>query len=160
MQKSMDPQAEYISQAKYDALKDELTELTTTRRTEIAQSLEYARSFGDLSENAEYHQAREQQGKNEARISEIEYILKNAVIVSEKHTGGTVGIGATVVIKKSDGTERTIEIVGSEDADMATGKISLHSPIGQALFGKKKGDTAEIKTPSGTKVTYTITSVK
>jgi transcription elongation factor GreA len=149
---------EYITKENMETLEAELKELTGTRRKEIISAVEYAKSLGDLSENAEYHSAREMQGKLEERISQIEHVLKNAVIL-EKHDDGTVQIASTVVIKK-EGEEntRTFLIVGSEETDMLAGKISYKSPLGTALFGKKAGDTVSVKTPKG-EMTYKIVSV-
>ena len=136
----------------------ELKDLKGPKRKEILQSLEYAKTLGDLSENAEYHQAREDQGKLEARIVKIEQILQSSQTV--KGGGGEIiEIGSKVVVQK-EGTkeEKNYVIVGSEEADMKTGKISNHSPVGTALFGKKKGDSVSLKTPSGL-VNYKIINV-
>jgi transcription elongation factor GreA len=125
------------------------------------ENLEYAKSLGDLSENAEYHQTREDQGKLEERIAKIEKILQSSEVVSGKGPGGdTVGIGSKVVVKKEGGAqeEKTYTIVGSEEANMAEGKISNRSPFGEALFGKNKGDKVSFNTPNGT-VDYKIISV-
>ncbi len=139
----------YISREKLEDLKKELEFLKSHRRKEIAESLEFAKSLGDISENAEYSQAREDQAKTEDRILQIEETLKNAVIVN-KHHSSVIEVGTTVVVEKegSDIKQR-YQIVGSEESDMKQGKISNHSPLGQALFGKKKGDKVTFKTPSG-----------
>jgi len=105
--------------------------------------------LGDLSENAEYHQARDDQARLADRISTIKTILQNAVIV-KPHTSSSVEVGTTVVVKKKgDSAERTFQIVGSEEVDMAAGKISYKSPLGEALLGKKKGETSNFETPGG-----------
>ena len=149
----------YISQEKKDALKEELTYLKNVRRKEIHEALDYAKSLGDLSENAEYHQAREDQGKLEDRINQIEYMLNSAVVV-KKHKSDKVEIGTSVVVKKEGSkSESTFHIVGSEESDMATGKISNKSPLGSALFGKKKGDVVSMNTPKGL-VKYTIIAIQ
>lgn len=151
----MDESKYYISIEKKESLEKELKELSGPKRQAILDTLAYAKSLGDLSENAEYHQAREEQSKLEERIAEIDDILKNAVIV-KKTSGDTVSIGSTVkVIKKSDKTERIFNVVGSGESDMATGKISHKSPIGEALMGKKKGDSVFVLTPGG-QVEYAI----
>ena len=151
---------EYLTKGKYKDLKYELDFLTTTKRKEIAEQLEFAKSLGDLSENAEYHEVREQQGLVEDRIRKIEYILKNAEIVSHKK-GSDVEVGSTVTVRKEGQKEnKEFEIVGSEEADTAKGKISYNSPMGQALIGKKKGEEFTFKTPAGTKIKYKILSVK
>jgi len=149
----------YITEEKKLALQEELNHLKTVRRKEILESLEAARALGDLSENAEYHQAREDQGKTEDRILQIDQMLKSAVIV-KKHHSSNVEIGTTVTIKKEHTKDTiTYSIVGSEEADMANNKISNKSPLGEALFGKKKGDVVSIKTPKGL-VKYTLIDIQ
>ncbi len=139
----------FLTQEKFDSLKEELEKLTTITRKEIAESLEYARSLGDLSENAEYQAARELQAATEDRIARFEKLIKSAVIISEKKKG-IVGFGSEVTIcKKGDKEKHTYTIVGSEEADMREKKISHLSPLGQALMGRKKGEKFSFKTPSG-----------
>lgn len=137
----------------------ELEHLKTTRRTEIAESLEYARSLGDLSENAEYQEARELQAATEERIRKLEDIIKRAKIIS--HTkGDEIDFGSVVVIMKTGSDDKhEYTIVGSEEADMRERKISHVSPLGSAMMGKKKGDEFTFETPSG-KQNYKIVSVK
>jgi transcription elongation factor GreA len=149
----------YITEEKKHALISELNALKTFKRKEILESLEAAKALGDLSENAEYHQAREDQGKMEDRINQIEYMLQSSVVV-KKHQSSKVEIGTNVVVKK-EGTKEAItySIVGSEEADMVHNKISNKSPIGEALFGKKKGDVISIKTPKGL-AKYTIVDIQ
>lgn len=145
----MNQKGNYITEEKRQALLAELKDLRGPKRKEILENLNYAKSLGDLSENAEYHQAREEQGKLEERIVKIEQILQESETV--KGGGGDlVEIGSRVIVQK-EGTkeEKTYVIVGSEEADMAKGKISNHSPIGKALFNKKKGDSVSFKTPNG-----------
>jgi transcription elongation factor GreA len=150
---------EYITLEKKAELEVELKDLTTTKRKEIADALEYAKSLGDLSENAEYHQAREDQARLEDRIAEVEYILKNAE-VAERHHAGVVEVGTVVKVKKSGSTkEIDYTLVGSEEADIAEGKISNESPLGGALMGKKAGDQVTIKTPKGEEVTYKLVAI-
>ncbi len=155
----MDRAGNYITEEKKNALLKELEELKGPKRKEILAALEYAKSLGDLSENAEYHQTREDQGKLEERIKRIEHILESSEVV--KGGGGdTIEIGSKVVVQK-EGTDekKTYQIVGSEEADMALSKISNHSPFGEALFGKKKGETISFKTPSNGEVNYKIIDV-
>lgn len=150
---------EYLTKAKYEELKAELDDLKKTKRREIAESLEYAKSMGDLAENAEYHEAREMQAKLEERIAKLEVILQHAAILPAHH-GGKVSIGAKVVVEKeSDKSRKTYQIVGSEESDIASGKISHHSPLGLALEGKSKGDKFDLKTPTG-KISYVIVQVE
>ena len=150
---------EYLTQQKYNDLQTELQELKTVKRKEVAEHLEYARSLGDLSENAEYHEAREEQAQTESRILQIETIIKNAEIV--KHTSGDiVEVGSKVTLKKEGDTkESEFTLVGSEEADITVGKISHHSPLGAALCGKTKGQTFEFESPKGI-VKYKIVTVK
>ncbi len=149
-----------LTQEKFDELKAELERLTTTTRKEIAESLEYARSLGDLSENAEYQAARELQAATEERIRRLEHIIKSAVIISEKKKG-VVSFGSKVTIKKkSDKSEHTYTIVGSEEANMREHKISHLSPMGEALMGKKKSETFVFKMPStGERQEYTVVDI-
>ncbi|HBB65396.1 MAG TPA: transcription elongation factor GreA [Candidatus Vogelbacteria bacterium] len=151
-------QGEYISEKKLKELQGELQELKTVTRKRIAEQLEYAKSLGDLSENAEYHEAREEQSNVEERISRIEDILRRAVIVGT-HRGGTVDLGATVIIEKKNGGRQTVTIVGSEEVNSVQGKISNESPLGSVLIGKKKGDAIIVPTPRGS-TEYTIITVQ
>jgi transcription elongation factor GreA len=150
---------EYLTQEKFQELEKELNFLKNTRRKEIALELEYAKSLGDLSENAEYNEARENQATVEARIRRIEHILKNAEIVSPGK-GEVVEVGSTVLVEKEGEKEkRTYSIVGSEEADGLQGKISYQSPLGKALMHRKKGGEATLQIPSGEKVRYKIIDV-
>lgn len=148
-----------VSQDKFDDMIKELEQLKTVRRTEIAESLEYARSLGDLSENAEYQEARELQAATEERIRKLEDTVKRAKIVTEGKKKDEVSFGSQVTIRK-DGAKDTYEytIVGSEEADMRVHKLSHVSPLGAALMGKKKGDVFTFETPNG-KQTYMIEKV-
>lgn len=149
---------EYISKERKEALENEYKELIGPRRKEIISAVEYAKSLGDLSENAEYHSAREEQGKLEERIAQIEYLLKHAEVVDRPRTE-KVDIGSIVVVKKEgESNTRTFEIVGSEETDMLSGKISYKSPIGKALHHKKSGDTVVVTTPKG-EISYQVISV-
>ncbi len=118
-------------------------------RSDIAERIKSAREFGDLSENAEYSSARQEQERAEARIAEIDHILKNAETISQPKKKDVVELGNTVVLKNKSG-EKTFTIVGSVEADPLDGKISDESPIGQALLGKKLGQEVEIITPAAT----------
>jgi transcription elongation factor greA len=136
-------------------LEKELEELKS-RRGEIAEKIAEARSFGDLSENAEYDAAREEQGLLETRVIEIEDILQHASIIKAADAT-VVGLGSAVELKNSDKTV-TYTVVGPVEADPMEGKISDESPIGQALMGKKVGDEVTISTPKG-EIVYTISSL-
>ncbi|MEK9167905.1 MAG: transcription elongation factor GreA [Patescibacteria group bacterium] len=149
----------YLSKQKHKELTSELTNLKTARRKEVAEKLEYAKSLGDLSENAEYHEAREDQANVEKRILEIETTLKNAEVV-EKHHSNAVEVGSVVIVQKDgDKEKRNYQIVGSTEANSASGKISHVSPLGEALMGKKKGDTAIFQSPKG-KVQYKVVDIE
>lgn len=154
----MDKKIVYITEEKKKDLEDELLQLSGPKRKEIIDALEYAKSLGDLSENAEYHQAREDQGKLEERIKVVEQLLKSSEVV-KKSGGDTIEIGSDVIVEK-EGTkeQKNYMIVGGEEADMLQNKISNNSPIGQALLGKKKGDTVSFRTPKGL-VNYKIIKV-
>ena len=148
----------YITEEKREELLTELANLKGPKRKEVLAALEYAKSLGDLSENAEYHQIREDQGKLEERIVKIEQILQSSKTVSH-NKGDEIEVGSSIVVQKS-GTkeEKKYVIVGSEEADMAKGKISNKSPFGEALYGKKKGEEISFKTPNGM-VNYKILDV-
>lgn len=149
----------YLSKEKFDELTHELENLKTVRRREIAEQLEYARSLGDLSENAEYEEARNLQAATEDRIRTIEENLSHARII--EHTkGNTVSLGSVVTIQKQgEKEEHTYEIVGSAEANMQERKISHLSPMGSALMDKKKGDTFAFDTPKGSQK-YKIVNIK
>ena len=148
-----------VSKEKFDEMIKELEHLKTVRRTEIAKNLEYARSLGDLSENAEYQEARDLQAATEERIKKLEELVKNTTILTDGKKKNEVGFNSTVSIKR-DGSDDLHEyvIVGSEEADMRAKKLSHVSPLGAALMGKKRGDIFTFETPTG-KQTYTIEKV-
>lgn len=149
----------YLTKEKYKELEKELFELKTVKRKEVASNLEYARSLGDLSENAEYQEARELQATTEDRIMTIENTLKTAEIVREAH-GDVVSMGSTVTVEKA-GAKGALKfkIVGSDEVNTTEGKISNHSPLGSALIGKRKGETVSVHTPKGP-ISYKITAVE
>ena len=159
--KKMKEEREYLTKEKFEQLKKELDELKTVKRKEVAESLDYARGLGDLSENAEYHEARETQANIEDRIAKLESILKNATIMSAESTHGEhVRIGSMVVLEKQgDKNNKKFKIVGSEESDMATGKLSNRSPLGAAVLGKKVGETFSFNSPGGT-MTYKIIGIE
>lgn len=156
---SMTTETQYLTHEKFSELQKELEFLKIERRKEVAEHLEYAKKLGDLAENAEYHQAREEQAEVEDRISRLEQLLKNAVITGEG-SKDVITIGSTFRLQKdADNKSYIYTIVGSEEADMSHGKISNLSPLGSALLGHKKGDKVTIQTPKG-KVVYTIVIIK
>lgn len=143
------------------ALQEELQRRQSVDRPEIIQAIAEARAHGDLSENAEYHAAKEQQSLNEGRVSELEDLLSRAEIIDvSKLSGDTVKFGATVELADEDTDEESkYQIVGDQEADVKLGKISISSPIARALIGKSEGDSAEVSAPGGSK-SYEILSVK
>lgn len=135
----------------YRSLEEELQRLKSEVRPRIIQAIAEARSHGDLSENAEYHAAKEQQGLNEARVADIEDRISRAdVIDTSKLSGNTIKFGATVTLVDEDTDEKVkYKIVGDFEASVKDGKISISSPIARALIGKAKGEAAEVTTPKG-----------
>lgn len=135
--------------------------MSTVRRKEIAQDLEDAKSIGDLSENAEYHDARNAQAELEDKIRRLEMTLQNAVIVEDGDTAEIIGIGSEIVVEKKDAKEKiAYKIVGSEESDIASGKLSINSPLGSVLIGKRSGESVKLVAPNGTETLYQIISVK
>lgn len=145
----------------FQKLEAELQRLKAVERPRIIQAIAEARSHGDLSENAEYHAAKEQQGLNEARVAELEDKVSRADIIDvTKLSGDTVKFGATVKLVDEDTDEKvTYQIVGEYEASVKDGKVSITSPIARALIGKKKGDSVEVATPKGAR-SYEILGVK
>lgn len=142
-------------------LKKELEHLKTEKRKEVAQRLKEAIAYGDLSENSEYEEAKNEQAFVEGRIIELESKIKNAKIISEKHAA-SAQVGSTVVLQNMGSTKsekETYTIVGSTEADPLDHKISNESPVGEALLGKTKGDTISVKVPAGT-VKYKVVELK
>lgn len=142
-----------MTAAGYAALEVELRQRQSVDRPRIIQQISEARSHGDLSENAEYHAAKEQQSLNEGRIAELEDKISRAEVIDvSKLSGETITFGATVTLVDEDtDEERKFQIVGETEADAKRGKISITSPIGRALIGKKKGASVEVMTPKGAK---------
>ena len=139
-----------MSRTRFDELEKELNFLKTTRSDEVAEMIKVARGFGDLSENSEYDEAKNEQGKLYSRISELENILLHAVILEEGDMPtGQVTIGSTVTVTATQGgVSRSFKIVGSQEADAMHG-ISEDSPFGKALMGRKEGDTVVVNAPAG-----------
>jgi len=150
----------YLTAERYEELKKELEDLKTTGRQKIAAKLKQAKELGDLSENAEYQEAREEQRRLEQRINQLEEIIRNAVIIKKTDNPQTVRIGSMVKVKKINTSEiNTFSIVGSNEAQPFEGKISNESPIGRSLLGHKAGEIVKIKTPNG-EVEYQIISIE
>lgn len=152
-----------MSQERLDALKDELYYLETVREKEVAEQIKEARSFGDLSENSEYDEAKTEQGKLYSKIAELKVLIENAEIVSnndENVPKDTVTLGSIVRVRDvEDGFEENYEIVGSQEANPREGRISDDSPVGRGLKGHKAGDTVTISAPAG-ELKFQIISVE
>ncbi len=134
----------------YQALVDELEYLKTTRRAEVKEALAVARSYGDLSENSEYDEARNEQAKVESRITELESLIIHAIVVDESEIDHSkVSVGSIVTVKKADGKEIEYTIVGTNEVDFWTGKISDQSPVGAAIIGAREGETVTVASPNG-----------
>ena len=140
----------FLTQEGIDKLSKELAQLKGPTRKELAAKLKSAIEMGDLSENADYKKAKEDQGFIEGRIQELEETLKRAMVIEQKeNASGLIEIGSTVVIKEEGFEEEEIQIVGSKESDPGYGKLSYESPIGKALLNHKVGDIVRVKTPTG-----------
>ena len=155
----MNDKQAFLTPEKFEEVKAELEQLKTVRRKEVAESLEYARSLGDLSENAEYQEARDMQAAIEERIRHLEQVIKEAKIVAHNKKGDVVGLGSSVtIVKEKEKGNLTYTIVGSEEANIHDHKLSYLSPLGEALMGKTKGDAFSFDTPGG-KQSYKVLKV-
>ncbi len=144
----------------FTALDEELKQLKSVERPAIIRAIAEAREHGDLSENAEYHSAREKQSFIEGRIKELEALLSLAEVIDPTKLSGTIKFGATVTLSDEDSDEhKTYQIVGQAEADIENGLLNLRSPLARALIGKDEGDTVEVRTPGGTR-NYEILSVR
>ncbi len=140
----------FLTSEGYLELEQELHYLKTTKRNEVTQTLKEARALGDLSENSEYDQAREDQANLEKRIAEVEYSLEHATVIDKNENDGKVGIGSSVELQYEDEDDtESYKIVGSQEADPFNNKISNESPIAAAIMGKKVGETVEVSSPDG-----------
>ena len=149
----------YLSKDGLEKLRAEFDEMVNVRRPEVAARIHDAKEHGDLSENAEYEDAKNEQAFVEGRIQTLEALIKNATIIDENHSSEHVGLGSTVHLESHDGGQETFTIVGSREADPANGRISYLSPIGAALMGRRAGDDAEVATPSGRRA-YRVVEVR
>ena len=150
-----------MSAARAEELQEELNYLKTTRSDEVAEQIKVARGFGDLSENSEYDEAKNEQGKLYSRIAELEEILQHVVIVDESNApSDVVTIGCTVTVVNASGMEMPpYKIVGSQESDPMRGIISEESPFGKALVGAKEGDTVTVEAPGGS-MKYTVKKIE
>ncbi len=153
------PEPTYLTPEGAEKLKQELEQLKGPRRQELSQRLRSAIQMGDLSENADYHKAKEDQGFLEGRIQEIEYMLRNAVIIEPNAKHDMVGIGSRVTIQEGGEPEETYHVVGAKEADPRKGRISNESPIGRALMDHRVGEEVEAETPGG-KIRFKILKIE
>ena len=154
----MNSKPTYLSRDGLEKLRAELEEMTTVKRPEVAARIHDAKEHGDLSENAEYEDAKNEQAFVEGRIQTLEALIKNATIIDETHSTDHVQIGSTVSVESNDGKE-TFTIVGSTEAKPKEGRISNESPVGRALLGRRKGDKVVVKVPAGD-FTYKIVTIR
>ncbi|HBW73915.1 MAG: Transcription elongation factor GreA [Candidatus Magasanikbacteria bacterium GW2011_GWA2_45_39] len=154
----MDKTQTYLTVEGKAKLQTDLADLKLKLR-EIADRIDKAKELGDLSENAEYHEAKEDYAFTQGKIQQIEYDLTHGVVISHNKQSTIVDVGATIVVKRENGKTSKYTIVGSNEASPAQGLISNESPIGQAFLGRKKGDVVEVKTPTGG-VKYTIEEIQ
>ena len=156
----MDQNKLYITKERKKELEIELEQLISEERTKIAKELESAKELGDLKENAEYHQAREDQAVLEERIRVIQYTLKEGEIITGGHkTEATIGAFVTIA-KKGSSTKNEYQIVGSDEADPAAGKLSFDSPLVSAMLGKVEGEFFSFETPAGDTMEYKVVSIR
>lgn len=148
-----------ISEEGYKKLKEELEHLTNVKRKEIADRIEKAKELGDLSENAEYQEAKDAQAFNETRVAELNNILKNVTVVQNNNNKEEVSMGSTVTIENDKGEQKKYTIVSFNEVDPQEGKISNESPLGMAFLGKKKGQQATVQTPKG-EIQYKIKKIE
>ena len=141
------------------ALQSELKQLKSVERPAIIRAIAEAREHGDLSENAEYHSAREKQSFIEGRVKELEGLISRAEVIDPKKMSGSIKFGATVTLIDEDTEERkTYQIVGEQEADIENGLLNIKSPLARALIGKEEGDSVEVRTPGGTR-DYEVASI-
>lgn len=149
-----------MTRAGYDVLDGELKMLKTVERPSVIKAIAEAREHGDLSENAEYHAAREKQSFIEGRIKELEGILSLAEVIDPAKLSGSIKFGATITIVDEDSDEeKTYQIVGEAEADLEKGLLNVRSPLARALIGKEEGDSVEVRTPGGQR-SYEVLSVR
>lgn len=147
----------YITKEGFERIKSELHELKTVKKREVAERIERAKELGDLSENAEYADAKDEMSFVEGRIIELDDYINRAVVIADDKSG-VVQVGSTVVLKSAN-AQKTYTIVGANEADPLSGRISNETPLAQALLGKNKGDVIEVTVPAG-KIAYTVLKVE
>ena len=155
----MNKKKTYLTDAGIQKLNNELTDLTTKQRPELAKRLREAIQMGDLKENADYHAAKEDQAFIEGRILEVQEMLRSSVLISNQINKQEVSIGSTVTISEENSEEEKYTLVGSAEADPTMGRISHESPIGQAIIGKSIGDSVQVSTPGGN-ITFEIIRIE
>ncbi|TSC52229.1 MAG: transcription elongation factor GreA [Parcubacteria group bacterium LiPW_41] len=156
----MSTKKNYLTKERYEEIVTELESLRLEGRRTVAERLKHAKELGDLSENSEYQEARDEQARLEGKIAELEDLLRNSAIIEKTGNGtGGVRVGSKVTVKKGS-EKRVFTIVGSNESKPTEGLISNESPIGQALIGKKDGDKVTVVTPTGLTVDYTILSIE
>ena len=148
-----------MSQARYDELQEELNYLKTTRSDEVAEQIKIARGFGDLSENSEYDEAKNEQGKLYSQIAELEEIVQHIVILDENSGTDVISIGCTVTVTDENGKDLQYTIAGSQESNPMHGIISEESPFGKALLGARKGDIVTVEAPRGA-IVYTVKKIE
>jgi transcription elongation factor GreA len=149
-----------MTRAGHAALDEELKVLKSVERPAVIRAIAEAREHGDLSENAEYHAAREKQSFIEGRIKELEAILSRAEVIDPAKLSGAIKFGATVTLSDEEtGDERTYQIVGEAEANLEAGLLNIRSPLARALIGKEEGDSVEVRTPGGTK-SYEVVTIR
>ncbi len=148
----------YLTKEGLEKLASELKELKSVRRKEVVKHIQEAKEFGDLSENSEYEDAKNEQAFVEGRISELEDIMRKAKVIDSRHKDSTVALGCVITVE-ADGDQEVYTLVGATEADPRKGRISIESPTGKALIGHKKGETVTVQAPSG-KIQYKIKDIK
>ncbi len=148
---------QFITKEGLEKLKEELNYLKTEKRQEISRRIQAAKELGDLSENAEYSESKEQQALNEGKIAEMEETAKNAQTIDNDHSSNIVNIGSTIIVRNGK-TERAFTIVGSNEANPSDGKISNETPLATSFIGHKVNDKIEVKAPKGT-IEYLILNI-
>lgn len=152
-------QTVWLTQAGKTRLEDELNDLRTRRRPELHTRIQEATESGDISDNSEYEELKDEWASLEARIYELEQTLERAEVIQREDGAETIGLGSKVTLRSDDGEEETWILVSPQEANTLDGTISTQSPVGEALIGRRVGDSATVRTPSGT-IVYTVVAVE